>query len=106
MSSLRKQGPITTGFFEEKPSATVPNVRPRRIGPCVRRDDIQGGRRLHFWFSEIVLDGGVETAIDPNHPVPIEGRFAVVIDVGRDAMDADGAQRRSAPEADGEIVWS
>jgi hypothetical protein len=51
-------------------------------------------------------------AADPNqnyilrHPALTEGRFAIVTDVGRDAVDADGAERRTALEADGEVVWS
>jgi hypothetical protein len=41
-------------------------------------------------------------AADPNqihnsrHPVPTEGRFAIVTDVGRDAVDAGGAADESA----------
>jgi hypothetical protein len=35
----------------------------------------------------------------------IEGRFAIVTDVRRDAVDADALLTR-APEADGEVVWS
>jgi hypothetical protein len=35
-----------------------------------------------------------------------EGRLAIVTDARRDAVDADGTQRRSAPDADGEVVWS
>jgi hypothetical protein len=48
---------------------------------------------------------------DPNHftyyhrLVPPEGRFAIVTDAGRDAVDADGALT-NALEADGEAVWS
>ena len=53
-----------------------------------------------------MLDARVETEIYRFGPVPHEGRFAIVTDVRRDAMDADGAQRRSAPDADGEVVWS
>jgi hypothetical protein len=34
-----------------------------------------------------------------------EGRFAIVTDVRRDAVDADGALT-NALEADGEVVWS
>jgi hypothetical protein len=37
---------------------------------------------------------------------PTEGRLAIVTNAGRDAVDADGTQRRSAPDADGEVVWS
>jgi hypothetical protein len=36
---------------------------------------------------------------------PIEGRFAIVTDAGRDAMDADAPITNGA-EADGEGVWS
>ena len=32
----------------------------------------------------------------PSHPVPIEGRFAIVTDVRRDAVDADGAEDEGA----------
>ena len=39
-------------------------------------------------------------------PFPQEGRIAIVTDVRRDAVDADGAERRTALEADGEVVWS
>jgi hypothetical protein len=35
-----------------------------------------------------------------------EGRLAIVTDARRDAVDADGAQRRSALPADGKVVWS
>jgi hypothetical protein len=40
------------------------------------------------------------------HPVPTKGRFAIVTSVRRDAVDAEGAARRTALEADGEVVWS
>ena len=39
------------------------------------------------------------------HPVPSEGRFAIVTDAGRDAVDADALLTDGA-EADGEDVWS
>ena len=42
----------------------------------------------------------------PRCPVSLEGRLAIVTDAGRDAVDANGAQRRSALAADGEVVWS
>jgi hypothetical protein len=48
----------------------------------------------------------VETAIEPVHPVPTKGRFAIVTDVGRDAVDAGGAADERADLADGEVVWS
>src|ERR1700676_757425 len=37
---------------------------------------------------------------------PTEGRHAIVTAAGRDAVDADSADRRTAHEADGEVVWS
>src|SRR6267154_1724395 len=40
-SSLRKQGPRTTGDCEYWKSASgLPQDGPRRMGPCVRRDDV------------------------------------------------------------------
>src|SRR6266705_1072687 len=39
-SSLRTQGPITTGARDEgRPQPSCPQDRPRRMGPCVRRGD-------------------------------------------------------------------
>src|ERR1700730_7086243 len=38
-------------------------------------------------------------------PVPLEGRFAIVTDAGRDAVDADAPITNGA-EADGGGVWS
>jgi hypothetical protein len=48
---------------------------------------------------------------DPNHPyirrhpVPLEGRIAIVTSAGRDAMDAKMLLTNSVC-ADGEVVWS
>jgi hypothetical protein len=39
------------------------------------------------------------------HPVPNKGRFAIVTNVGRDAVDAEVPLTNGA-DADGEIVWS
>jgi hypothetical protein len=47
---------------------------------------------------------------DPNHrlisrhPVPNEGRFAIVTNVERDAVDAEALLTNGA-KADGEVVW-
>jgi len=56
-------------------------------------------RQKIFCFSE-----------DPNQPIspssrPTEGRFAIVTDAGRDAVDADAPITNGA-EAYGEVVWS
>ena len=37
---------------------------------------------------------------------PERGALAIVTNVGRDAVDAGGAFRRTALSADGEVVWS
>jgi hypothetical protein len=58
----------------------------------------------NFRISEITLDAWIETAIERFGLVPLEGRFAIVTDAGRDAMDADVLLTNSAG-ADGEIVW-
>ena len=52
------------------------------------------------------IDSDPKSAIHPMPSRPTEGRLAIVTDAGRDAMDANGAQRRSALDADGEVVWS
>jgi hypothetical protein len=39
-------------------------------------------------------------------PPPYEGRFAIVTDARRDAMDAGSAARRTALDVDGKVVWS
>jgi hypothetical protein len=44
----------------------------------------------------------ISSAVPPHR----EGRFAIVTDVRRDAVDADSAARRTALDADGEVVWS
>jgi hypothetical protein len=55
MSSLRTQGPITTGrcYCKGRPTAVSPR-RPRRMGPCVRRHDSLGAAgkaasRIHIF---------------------------------------------------------
>jgi hypothetical protein len=40
-----------------------------------------------------------------SRPAPIEGRFAIVTDAGRDAVDVEAPLTNGA-EADGEVVWS
>jgi len=42
----------------------------------------------------------------PRCPASTEGRFAIVTNVRRDAMDARCAADESAYLADGEVVWS
>ena len=54
-----------------------------------------------FWFSEQANHFN-----NPLYPVPLEGRFAIVTDAGRDAVAAGGAKDESAHLADGKIVWS
>jgi hypothetical protein len=47
----------------------------------------------------------VETVLLIRHPVPIEGRFAIVTNAGRDAVDV-AAPLTNGAQADGEVVWS
>jgi hypothetical protein len=58
-----------------------------------------------FLIFRILLDGRVETGIDRIIPSQTEGRFAIVTDVERDAVDANALLTSSA-DADGEVVWS
>jgi hypothetical protein len=51
------------------------------------------------------LDASVETVILIPPSRLIEGRFAIVTDVRRDAVDADAPLTNGA-KADGEVVWS
>jgi hypothetical protein len=46
---------------------------------------------IPFLNFRILLDGEVEAGIEANHPASSEGRFAIVTDVRRGAVDADGA---------------
>src|ERR1700689_4906164 len=52
MSSLRKQGPITTDLrFCAKVSDKRLSTQPtRRMGPCFRRDDRDGRFQTHFFL--------------------------------------------------------
>ncbi len=48
---------------------------------------------------------GQISATSSRHPAPQEGRFAIVTNVGRDAVDA-AVRETSATVAYGEVVWS
>ena len=54
---------------------------------------------LRFLLTQIT---SMSFASRPKH----KGRFAIVTNVRRDAMDAGGAADESAYLADGEVVWS
>jgi len=47
----------------------------------------------------------VETVLLIRRPVPIEGRFAIVTNAGRDAVDV-AVSLTNGTQADGEVVWS
>jgi hypothetical protein len=60
-----------------------------------------------------LLSNKFRFAFTPNHtyksghPAPYtKGRFAIVTDVGRGAVDAKARGGRNALDADGEAVWS
>jgi hypothetical protein len=46
-----------------------------------------------------------KSSLKRRRPVSTEGRFAIVTNAGRDAMDAGGAKDERACLADGEDVW-
>lgn len=74
-----------------------------------KKNSSAGGLALsqkQFLIFRNPLDGQVETGILRFGPVPMEGRLAIVTNAGRDAVDAGGAARRAAQNADGEVVWS
>ena len=61
------------------------------------RDGRKADPYINFGISENLLDARVEAEIYRFGPVPYEGRFAIVTDVRRDAVDAGGVARRAAP---------
>jgi hypothetical protein len=55
------------------------------------------------YFASVFAQITFLSATVPSHT---EGRFAIVTDVRRDAMDAIGAADESGLLADGEVAWS
>jgi hypothetical protein len=53
----------------------------------------------------IFIPRKAQSLLHPMPSRPSEGRFAIVTNVGRDAVDADALSTNGA-EADGEVVWS
>ena len=58
-----------------------------------------------FGISEIFLTPGPNQPYSDSVPPPYEGRFAIVTDVRRDAVDAKAHLTKCA-DADGKNVWS
>src|SRR5258708_34281256 len=92
MSSLRKQGPITTGFSccGEAVEQRLSKQTPRRMGPCFRRDD-----------EEQAYPGGSEAKsgamLQMDRPVPDCASL-------HPGYDADQALERSIdPRVQGEV---
>jgi hypothetical protein len=56
-------------------------------------------------FKNFVLRRDPKSNLYLHHPAPTEGRFAIVTDVGWDAVDA-AARETNRADADGEVVWS
>ena len=73
-------------FHADSKKFSIPSLP--KSNPYRRR---AAAANLHFGISELPLDDLVEAAIETDHPVPTEGRFAIVTDVGRGAVDAGGA---------------
>jgi hypothetical protein len=53
----------------------------------------------------IFIPRNAKSLLHPMPSRPSEGRFAIVTNVGRDAVDADALLTNGA-DADGEVVWS
>ena len=60
---------------------------------------------IDFGISEIFLTPGPNQPYSDSVPPPYEGRFAIVTDVRRDAVDAKAHLTKCA-DADGKNVWS
>jgi hypothetical protein len=88
------------------------------MGPGVRRDDVRAivpdanlpdGQISKNLSSPFCKNISVFPKCKSDYmicrPVSLEGRFAIVTDAGRDAVDADALLTNGA-EADGEGVWS
>jgi hypothetical protein len=78
----------------------VPGGTKRRPGP----DGTKKDALIYFGFSEISLDGPVETGLLRFGPVPLQGRLAIVTNAGRDAVDAGGASGPVTGESSKETV--
>jgi hypothetical protein len=85
---------------------------------CARDDDVEAfvyptGKSMRLALNRLSSPSRKNILIFRNdksvyihaHPVPHEGRFAIVTDAGRDAVDAEALLTNGA-EADGEAVWS
>ena len=71
---------------------------------------IRRKRANHFFLSSpfcknILIFRNRKSVYIPRRPAPLGGALAIVTDVGRDAVDAEGALT-NALEADGKTVWS
>jgi hypothetical protein len=58
--------------------------------------------RAQKYYASVLAQITFISAAVPSHS---EGRFAIVTNAGRDAVDADALLTNGA-EADGEVVWS
>ena len=83
----------TAKFLEAIQADSSCPVLSQKIFRCAAPPKLNLDQFLNF---RILLDGEVETGIEANHPASSEGRFAIVTDVRRAAVDADGAQDECA----------
>ena len=76
------------------------------LGDIVSRAKPRGeaGGLIKFGISEIPLANGPKSLVYPSPSRPPEGRFAIVTDAGRDAVDA-AAQLTNSAAAYGQVVW-
>jgi hypothetical protein len=74
-------------------------------GKSVTRSARCAARLSSLFQKNILIFRNSKSVYIPSHPVPHEGRFAIVTDAGRGAVDVEAPITNGA-EADGEGVWS
>jgi hypothetical protein len=93
--------------FDRKPSGALPQEKPRRMGPCFRKDDDEAltlflaGQLIcpscQYAAGFFSCDDGQITGTFPRVFCPHEGRFAIVTKRwSEDAVDATGAKDERA----------
>ena len=112
LSSLRKQGPITTGVSGcPKPSNIVfRNFRRGVLVPAfagttsewIHRTDLPDGQRLRnrcpaLFAKRFRFPRRANQLYDSPRPASLRGAYASSRTLGRDAVDAGGVARRAAP---------
>ncbi len=103
-SSLRKQGPITTGGRSDERCLTpCPTDTARRMGPCFRRDDVLRERQITMSSSGLTGRSSTPRRLDSNSK-PLEywiPAFAGMTSGGPDDVVKQRRPRRTQPSSSG-----